>query len=352
MHTLISTGRGRVVLACSAAVVLVVAVVLTTFWLTGSPFTPRGEASPTETPREKTPREETPREKTPREDRLPDGWRWESFGGIEVGVPETWEYGTTGTPPCLQRKGEAPYVGRPGPVALIGCVEQVPELANRTSFLWLGGSGSRPGVRSYDHGWVEKTRVVRGVRLTVFTDDASLREGILGSARVAGQTDVFGCPVDHRVAVHKLIQPEPSAGLAAIGRVRSMVVCRYMIEREGMPARPEPILSGSRLEQPDAQRLVDSILEAPSGGGPNNPSSCIRSAAYGQEVLVLHVTGTNGAVEIFFRHSGCDGHGIYDGATVRSLTTEIARPLLRDGPHRMTSGNAEIGELIWPSASK
>jgi hypothetical protein len=334
MRASISIPHGRVVVACSAAAVLVVAVALTMSWLAGSPLTARGETQPSATPPAAT------------QDRLPDGWRWESYAGVEAAVPDSWEHGTTGTPPCLQPKGRAPYVGRPGPVESIGCVEQVPKLAHRTSYLWLGDGAARPGVRKHDSGWVEETRVVGGVGLTVFTDDASVRERVLASARVAGRTDSYGCPVDHRVSANKLVTPAAGEVLPAVSQIRSIIACRYMIERDDRSEPLEPLLSASRLAQPAAQRLVDAILAAPAGSGPNNPSSCLRSYAYGDEVLVLRVAGSAGDREIFLRYSGCDGHGTYDGEGVRRLTSDVLRPLLDEGPHRMMSGSAQIGRLL------
>lgn len=341
MRASVSISSSRVVLVCLIAAVMLVAVVLASRWLVGSPLASRGEAQPSVTPPATT------------QDRLPAGWRWESYAGIEAAVPDTWEYGTTHTPSCLQRKGRAPYVGRPGVVESIACPDPVPSLAKRTSYLWLDDREAKPGVRRHDGGWIEETRIVGGVTLTVFTDDAALRDRILESVRVVDGSDAYGCPVDHRVSDNSLVRPNTgSDGLSAVGGIRSVTVCRYVIERDDQPSPHKPLVAASRLAQPAAQELVDAILAAPPGSGPNNPSSCLRSVAYGNEVLVLRVSGSAGVREVFVRYSGCDGHGTYDGATVRRLTTEVARPLLRDGPHQMTAGSAQLVPLIWPSGTK
>src|SRR5947209_6900926 len=57
---------------------------------------------------------------------LPAGWRWESYGGVQVGVPVDWGWGN-GTQRlsqwCTATKDEIakPIVGRPGRVTLVGC---------------------------------------------------------------------------------------------------------------------------------------------------------------------------------------------------------------------------------------
>ena len=57
--------------------------------------------------------------------RLPDGWRWESYGGVEVGVPDDWGW-DNGSQRLGQwfvggpRDTDVPVVGRPGVATLVG----------------------------------------------------------------------------------------------------------------------------------------------------------------------------------------------------------------------------------------
>lgn len=275
------------------------------------------------------------------------GWRWESYGGIEVQVPASWTYGTTGSPPCLQDADAKPYVGRPGPIRTIGCRDPVAALDKRVPYLWLGASGATPGVRRYDAGWSAETRIVSGVPVTVLADHEALRKRILASARAVHGTDAYGCPLDHRVRSGPRARPDHGAGgLARVGTVRVVTVCRYALARHpGIP--PAPLLSGSRLTGPDAQALAADILAAPAGTGPNAPENCAAEVAFGEEVLVLRVEGGRSTQEIFVRYSGCDGHGTDDAVVRRRLTAEVVRPLLRGGPHAMLSGDSEIGCLVW-----
>ena len=63
---------------------------------------------------------------TVEEGSLPPGWRWESYGGVEVGVPGDWGW-DNGTQRlhqwCIAAKHRIaePIVGRPGASTAVGC---------------------------------------------------------------------------------------------------------------------------------------------------------------------------------------------------------------------------------------
>src|SRR5689334_6409256 len=65
---------------------------------------------------------------------LPAGWRWESYGGVEVGVPGDWGWGN-GSQRLYQwcagarHHVAAPMVGRPGVSTLVGCPGGKPDPA-------------------------------------------------------------------------------------------------------------------------------------------------------------------------------------------------------------------------------
>src|SRR3954465_15549674 len=55
---------------------------------------------------------------------LPDGWRWESYRDVEVGVPADWGWGSGDQRLgqwCTNEKHPKPIVGRPGVSTLVGC---------------------------------------------------------------------------------------------------------------------------------------------------------------------------------------------------------------------------------------
>ena len=295
-----------------------------------------------------------------------DGWRWESYQTIEIQVPEYWKYGTTGSPPCLVKEMRPPYVGRPGAKRAIGCRDPYPQLAHRASYLWFDAksrnptaearaadmgiaTGSRtPGVRPADHGWIEETRSVDGVLVTVLSDDDSLRQRILDSARVIDGKDVNGCTPDHPLARTPQGRPASTGGLASIGSIESIAVCRYAIavgadKRNYIAGRRAPMIGSSMLTGKAAQALVDAITAAPEGSGPNE-QDCLDS--YGSEVMVLTVHGSERDQEVLMRYNGCHFNGTDDGLTLRKLTSGILQPLLT-GIHWQSTWIHPVYELVF-----
>jgi hypothetical protein len=187
---------------------------------------------------------------------------------------------------------------------------------------------------------------VAGMPVTVLTDDDALRERLLGSVRpVADDTD---CPARHPITANAEVRPDPmQAGLAGLGEVESVTVCRYAIGElaDRLTARlPSPVLSMSRITGEAAKRLVRAIMAAPRGSGPN----CGPGSMYGVEALVLIVRDGVRTQEVFVRYSGSDAHGFDDGRTRRWLTADALRPLLV-GPHRPVHGvKVPVAKLVWP----
>lgn len=273
------------------------------------------------------------------------GWRWESYNGVVVQVPDDWGYGRTGASPCLDDRVNQPgrdyvgYVGRPGPVPAIACTATAKDpLSKRSAYLWFD-SQVEAGVQARGGGWVEESRIVGGLALTVFSDDAALRTRILDSARPASSGAGDGCPVEHAISTGPDARPAPApGGLATMGPVESISLCRYSLENDQQ-------LSSSQLFDEHARAVARAILAAPAGDGPNAPDSCLPEIAHGDEVLLLIVRDSTSTQEVFVRYSGCDGHGIDDGHTHHRLTTETLTPLL-SGPHQPDVLNGAVAELL------
>lgn len=291
------------------------------------------------------------------------GWRWESYGGIEVQVPEQWAWGTTGSPPCRQSPGAKPYVGRPGPVLAIGCVGEeengdrwmkVPPLASRADYLWFSDSRD-PKIVNHDGGWVEETRDLAGVALTVLTDDDALRARLFDSARAVNDRDHHGCAPDHPLVDDADWRPGPE-GLETVGEVESVSICRYTIFRENKHTSPAthertqlgraPLLSSGRLTGDLAQRLVADILVAPEGTGPNEPEKCSWKGAR-DETVVLDVRGAARDKQVHFVYSTCDGIGTDDGVTLRQVTPDRVRTVLA-GQNKPLILAAPVAHWLYP----
>lgn len=141
---------------------------------------------------------------------LPPGvtWRTESYAGVELQVPSTWGWGGTPVDPGVGGDGvcrvagatvapdgqsdpnaalDLPYVGRPvlqsDACAMVDRSDARPDV----DAVWF--ASPRPVGSSGDSRTVE----VAGIRVTVFTGNADLREHILGTVRDVGATDGNGC---------------------------------------------------------------------------------------------------------------------------------------------------------------
>jgi hypothetical protein len=274
------------------------------------------------------------------------GWRWESYDGVVVQVPDDWGYGRTDVSPCLADKVSQPkdgyvgHVGRPGPVPAIACsASYAPAPDEQSPYLWFD-SQTRAGVQAHDGGWVAETRVVGGLALTVFTDDAAVRERILDSARPAANGVGDGCPAEHAITGKPGARPDPRpGGLAAMGPIESISLCRYAIGDD------RKLLSSSQLSDEHARAVLRAIRAAPAGDGPDEPGNCAPEAAHGTEALLLLVRDDTRTQQVFVRYSGCTGHGIDDGHTQRRLTSAALIPLL-SGPHRPDVLDGAVAELL------
>jgi hypothetical protein len=189
---------------------------------------------------------------------------------------------------------------------------------------WLDFSERQVDKRSFDAGWVEETRQVNGVFVTVFSNDDALRAAILDSAQPIVGTDRHGCPTDHPVAENPDgYRPDAAtSGLPPASAVESISVCRYDLAADSAP----PLLSSSRIAGADAKEVVAAIRSAPVGEGPDvenaNPDND------GSEIVVLLVDTGDGAREVVVRYSGESGNGFNDGTTKRELTADGVRLLL------------------------
>ncbi|ONI77881.1 hypothetical protein ALI144C_31195 [Actinosynnema sp. ALI-1.44] len=222
---------------------------------------------------------------------------------------------------------------------------EVPPLNSRVPYLWLD-SRLDAGDHTHDCGWTQHTRIIGGISITVLDADATLRTRVLESARpVLDDTD---CPAYHAITDGPTTRPAAGHhGLTGIGAVESVTICRYAFgDRPAQPANP--VLSLSRIGGDASRQLVQAILAAPEGSGPNTPGNCAPHTMYGDEALVLTVRGTTRTQEVFVRYSGCDAHGFDDGHTRRRLTADALRPLL-SGPHQPQHGlQRTVAELLQP----
>ncbi|HEX5532782.1 MAG TPA: hypothetical protein VFX33_03475, partial [Actinomycetales bacterium] len=288
-----------------------------------------------------------PRAQTETPDR---GWRWESYGGIELQVPEAYEWNTSGSPLypawCAftgDEESPVPAVNRVRGQAVpsIGCTPERP-VSTYAPAVDLD-SDQRVGTVRLDGGWVSETVEVAGVKVTVSDDDAARRKRILRSIRPIGETDVHGCRPGT-----DLVRPgeRPSSSAPAADDVTSVAICRYAVPNRVQPEGPaQPLVSSSRLSGAVAAELVRALVAAPEGTGPNSPENCAPEVALGDEVVVLRIGSSRGLHEVVVRYSGCVGNGTDDGTTTRRSTSDVLNAVLT-GPNQPTSLQGNVAALL------
>ncbi|MEU8664662.1 hypothetical protein [Actinoplanes philippinensis] len=250
---------------------------------------------------------------------LPAGWRWESYGGIEVGVPAEFGYDNGSqrlaqwcVGPQPKDADSPPVVGRPGIATAAGCMESV-DVADTGPVVSLEPEPGEPADGVTRRG--DRTTVrLHGVAVIVQVG-ADLREQIAGTVRVVDGVDHHGCPVRHPVTENPAYRPVRAP---AEDPVTSVSACRYSLSDGGS------IISALRLDGEAAQRSLDAVRAEPVGGGPDEPQNCAPDVSYGDEVVVLLAGGG----EVMVRYSGCDHRGFDDGRTVRRLGVATAKLFL------------------------
>ncbi|MCW2830274.1 MAG: hypothetical protein JWP31_966 [Aeromicrobium sp.] len=281
---------------------------------------------------------------------LPDGWRWESYRGVEVAVPGEW--GTTNASQrigqwCVtDRGGREPAIGRPGPTTLVGCLvtqdgETPPSPSSETLIKNTGtivafedavlSDGTKhPINRGGDR------EVVRVGDVYVIVQVAQpLRDRIAATVRKV-DVDANSCPAADPVSRDVERRPA-SVDVAGLRNVRSVSACRYELARRGAGDIGDPTLTSSiTITDHRAVRLVRQIADAPRGGGPDSPQNCRPEDSYGTEIIVLRITSASRVSSVHVRYSGCDHHGFDDGVHLRALQRE---PLAT-----VTGGANAVGE--------
>ncbi|MEU8611274.1 hypothetical protein AB0C29_25145 [Actinoplanes sp. NPDC048791] len=284
------------------------------------------------------------------------GWRWESFGGVEVGVPGDWGWDNQALRLgawCIKPGNHPPAVSRPGaPTPAIACgVDQkgppAETLIENTG--WTVGFNRTEKADGTDQ---------EGDRTTVRLDGAEViiqapkewRDRIAATVRRV-DVDHAGCPTTHRISSGPDLRPSPPADIAAMRGVTSIAVCKYPVPEVGSARSPAPrLLSSLRLDGAAAVAEIRQIAAAPVGGGPDNPADCVPEVAHGDEIILLLVQSATGKAEVTMRYAGCIQNGFDDGTTVHKLTPGGVGPLIA-GPNRVYggfSGHQEKTDMLLP----
>jgi hypothetical protein len=281
---------------------------------------------------------------------LPAGWRWESYGGVEVGVPGDWGWGISTqalTQWCIAEAAHKPLVGRPGAATQVGCSTDDPEppadtlVANTGPVVGFDRTTEADGTA---HEGDRTTVRLRSVQVVVQVP-ADLRRRIVDTIR-RSEVDSNGCPATHVISGKPQWRPGIAAEAGSLPAVSGVSVCKYQVGAS--PAGTQPrLLSSARLEGATAAEAIRGVAQAPVGGGPNSPATCSEEVSYGDEVMVLRIRSAAAPAQLVVRYSGCDHNGFDDGVTVRRLTATAMAPFLT-GPNRVHEflGGSEMATIM------
>ncbi|MFD1859054.1 hypothetical protein EHW97_06835 [Aeromicrobium camelliae] len=277
---------------------------------------------------------------------LPEGWRWESYRGVQLAVPGDWGW-TSGSQRlgqwCLGFDGAAPAVGRPGPATEVGCFGEgspSPEtLVANTGEVVAFESAAR-GAAAGATGGDREVVTIGDAHVIIQTADPALRERIAATVHAA-EVDAAGCAAAHPAARDASWRPAGAGRLPAPSEVEDVSVCRYgIVDADGSGAT---LLGSQLLSGPAAQQLVEAIAQAPEGSGPNAPEQCLHGDP--AEVIVLHVRADGVSREVALHYSDCIDNGFDDGTQLRELTKDAATAIFV-GPLQPMSWGGHLSEVF------
>jgi hypothetical protein len=255
---------------------------------------------------------------------LPAGWRWESFGGVQVGVPGDWGWASQALRLdawCIKPGNHPPAVARPGaPIPAIGC-GRADRKGPRPGFLiantgWTVGFDRTDKPDGTDHE-ADRTTVRRDSVEVIIQAPKQWRDRIAATIHRV-RVDDAGCPTSHRISTGPDLRPVPPVDVATLPDVTSVSVCKYPLPDHSSARLASPrLLSSLRLDGTAAADEIRRIAAAPVGGGLDTPKNCAPDVAHGDQVIVLLVRSAAGAAEITMRYAGCVQNGFDDGTSVR-----------------------------------
>ncbi|MET7283422.1 hypothetical protein ABZS29_34670 [Kribbella sp. NPDC005582] len=244
------------------------------------------------------------------------GWRWESYKTAQVQVPESWDQYVAGPAPC--GTWGSPAIGRWydwQPRDRYTCEFAVFPLKDRQPYVWFGDAQA-PGIKQYDGGWSEETRLVGGTKVSVLAPSEELRREIIDTARPITRTDAYGCtPTDIMQAT--AFRTEEADGAE---------VCEYFDGK---------LVAGSHLPPRRAAQLGRSLTTDLSRPVPTPLAGCSDSVR--TYVVTLHAGTKSWTVRA--RHHTCVYH---------ELPSVIALQTGPHGPHDPSALYDGVGPITPP----
>jgi len=170
---------------------------------------------------------------------LPPGWRWETYGGVQVGVPGGWGYAKAGAEQVTTGWcGYGPVdrvVARPGSGALLlGCgrARNPSRIPVTGIFVALGPGGVTGTLEEGD-----RTTVVLPGGSVAVQASPELRQRIVATIHPT-EDDSNGCPVNHPISPDPGSTPDPAIDVTSWTAITAVAACKYAVAQPGEPSGP------------------------------------------------------------------------------------------------------------------
>lgn len=276
------------------------------------------------------------------------GWRWESYRGLTYQVPWGWDYDSAPRSDwCTDSKYryEGPFVDQVPDFRTVADVACRRDIRTARMAMFASVQPVDSGDRGWDlpAGWsVLASSAVDGYRVEVVYPDAQvdLAQRIVASVRPLPEVDANGCPAAPELATNAGAVPPRQPGVRFVSRVS---VCQYDLNRA-------PALLASRTESVSvAVSMQRELDEAPVGVGPDD-AGC---SSTGDSAVLVRLWAADGQTQdVYVRYSGCQGNGIFDGTTSRTLTMDVCGAVLAP-PAGLTSATRAVAKVCpWGEVPK
>lgn len=268
----------------------------------------------------------------------PGGWRTEYWRGLAVDVPADWGFGgapfeiSSGSlaacaPSAMVRadgerdweqRGTGGYIGRP--IMLTDACQGYQDGAEfipPAPYLWFD-AGVGEGTVQFDGGFVQQTLMVDGVKLTVGSTDARLRERILDSVR---RETLCAATVDQDG------EPWPASRTAEEGVV-AIRACAYRVDRSRPASVAEPELSTAVEVGESATRRYLAALRSREQAR----DQCPRLDVAESEWVVLELLDDSGAVlrrDVVHLAGNCAGIDVGARGLANLVTSKLTPAMVR-----------------------
>jgi hypothetical protein len=268
---------------------------------------------------------------------IPDGFRSESVGDIELAVPKSWPYGDL-TQWCIAQYPELPMFSRPGGVSTsVGClgpggfgVQFVePSKVDPDATTKLPGGEE---TRAFPEGAAVRTKVIGNQMVLLVLKDAQLADQVIKSVHQIKAYDANGCAPEEVV-------PKAGEATTVAATTGPISVCRYSGNGTVSLEKSE-LLTGA-----DADDLRAAIAAAPAGTGPDQgEDECTDIPGEAQPVILLRTT--TGPLA-WVRYGPCRGKAIDLGSSTKKITADVLHWVFSPGYSGAIPGglNFEFREL-------